>query len=143
VVDAGEQFVEMVNLTPYSLDLSGLMVWSRAEFLALPDGATIGPRQAFLLFNGAADPALFDVPVFSAGCEIPWLSTGADALTVTVPGRFEPLETLFVPATPAAGESANRAADADPDQVLRPHSGVVNSTGLNSPGRRAGGDLWR
>jgi hypothetical protein len=143
VSNAGDQYVEMINLTPFTLDLSGLMVWSRAEFFALPDGAAVGPHQAFLLFNGTADPARFPVEVFSAGCEIPWLSTGAGALAVTVPGRFEPLETLFVPATPAPGESANRAADADPDQVLRPHSGVVNSTGLNSPGRRANGDPWR
>jgi hypothetical protein len=142
VSSAGDQFVEMVNLTPYSLDLSGLVVWSRADYLALPDGARVGPRQAFLLFNGAADPALFDVQVFSAGCEIPWLSTGADALTVTVEGSFEPLETLFVPAT-APGESANRVVEADPDQILRPHSGVVDSTGLNSPGRRADGGSWR
>jgi hypothetical protein len=143
VSNAGDQFVELVNLTSYSLDLSGLTVWSRAEFFALPDGATIGPHQAFLLFNGTADPARFPVEVFSAGCEIPWLSTGADALTVTVPGRFEPLETLFVPATPAPGESANRAKDQDPDQVLRPHSVVVNSVLLNSPGRRADGTSWR
>ena len=143
VSSAGDQFVEMVNLTPYPLDLSGLMVWSRAEFFALPQGATVEPHQAFLLFNGTADPARFDVPVFSAGCEIPWLSAGAGALSVTVSGRFEALETLFVPATPATGESANRVVDADPDQVLRPHSGVINSTGLNSPGRRAGGGSWR
>lgn len=143
VSNAGDQYVEMINLTPFTLDLSGLMVWSRAEFFALPDGAAVGPHQAFLLFNGTADPARFPVEVFSAGCEIPWLSTGAGALAVTVPGRFEPLETLFVPATPAPGESANRAADADPDQVLRPHSGVVNSVMLNSPGRRADGGSWR
>jgi hypothetical protein len=143
VSNAGDQFVEMVNLTPYSLDLSGLVVWSRAEYLALPSGASVGPHRVFLLFNGAADPALFDVEVFSAGCEIPWLSTGADALTVTAPGSFEPLESLFIPATPAPGESANRVVDADPDQILRPHSGVVDSTGLNSPGRRADGASWR
>jgi len=143
VSGAGDQFVEMVNLTPYSLDLSGLTVWSRGEFLALPDGAGVGPGQAFLLFNGTADPARFDVEVFSAGCDLPWLSTGAGALVVTVPGRFEPLETLFVPATPAPGESANRVVDGDPDQILRPHSGVVNSFLLNSPGRRADGGPWR
>jgi hypothetical protein len=141
--NAGDQFVEMVNLTPYSLDLSGLTVWSRAEYLALPGGSAVGPRQAFLLFNGTADPARFAVQVFSAGCEIPWLSTGADALTVAAPGSFEPLETLFVPATPAPGESANRVVDGDPDSILRPHSGVVNSTGQNSPGRRADGGPWR
>jgi len=141
--DAGDQFVEMVNLTPFDLDLSDLTVWSRGEFLALPEGAGVGPHQAFLVFNGNADPARFDVEVFAAGCDIPWLSTGAGALTVTVAGRFEPLEILFVPATPAPGESANRVVDGDPEQILRPHSGVVNSSSLNSPGRRADGGSWR
>jgi hypothetical protein len=139
----GDQFVEMINLTPLTLDLSGLSLWSAGGFLALPDGATAAPQQMFLLFNGTADPDRFEVPVFQAGCEIPWLAEGAGALTVMRSGWFEPLEIVFVPATPQSGESANRVVDADPDQVLRPHSSVVNSSGLNSPGRRADGASWR
>lgn len=139
----GDQFVEMLNLTPLTLNLSGLTLWSTGGFFTLPGGATAGPHQAFLLFNGTADPERFEVPVFYAGCEIPWLFAGAQALVVMQSGSFEPLETVFVPATPRPGESANRAVDADPDQVLRPHSSVVNSTGLNSPGRRADDAPWR
>jgi len=143
IAGPGDQFVEMINQTPFTLDLSGLTLWSAGEFFALPNGATAGPQEVFLLFNGTADPDRFDVPVFFAGCEIPWLSPGSQALVITAGGWFEPLDTVCVPDTGRAGESANRIVDADPDQVLRPHSSVVNSTGLSSPGRRADGAPWR
>ncbi len=146
LVDDGDQFVELLNSCPYRLDLGGIMVWSAGGFLLLPPGASLAQGEAALLFNGTADPQLFDSRVFSGGSHIKWLGTGSRALVIT--GRGDPgyspapLAEVFVPATAGPGESENRVVDGDQTRILRPHSHVIGSVGLRSPGNKANGESF-
>ncbi|MBW1870479.1 MAG: hypothetical protein JRJ19_00340 [Deltaproteobacteria bacterium] len=145
LADLGDQFIEIINQSPYRLDLSGLMVFSSGGFMALPTGAEIGSGEAILLFNGNVDPDLFPVQVFAGATSQTWLGTGSQAIVIYGSQPFfsyEPLHTVFVPSTAVESESMNRIVDGDGNQILRPHSFVVGSSELRSPGHRVDGGLF-
>jgi len=138
------QFVELVSLCPYPIDLGGMAVVGAGGALAFPPGARLPPGGAVLLFWGQPDGD-FPVPVYAGGGQGRWLEPGAGAVRVLAGDRRagQPLCEVFVPAGLLPGESANRIVDTDPDRVLRPHTHVVGSVGLRSPGHRAGGQPFR
>jgi len=145
--DDGDQYVELVNASPYRLDLGGVMVWGSGGYLRLPLGASLATGNAVLLFNGFADPQLFEVEVFSGGSSLKWLGSGSRALLITNQNNagYSPaaLAEVFVPATAQPGESENRVVDGDQTRVLRQHSHVIGSIGLRSPGYKANGEVFR
>ena len=145
LADLGDQFLEIINQSPYRLDLSSLLFFSSGGFMALPNGAEIGSGEAILLFNGNVDPDLFPVQVFAGGTSQNWLGTGYQAVVIyrNQPSYpFEPIHTVFVPSIADESESLNRIVDGDSNQILRPHSFVVGSFELRSPGRRVDGGLF-
>lgn len=147
LADDGDQFVELINAGPYKLDMGGVVVWGPGGYLLFPAGAALDAGRAAVLFNGVADPDLFLSEVFSGGSSVRWLGSGPRALMLSAPGGAgyspEPLADLSVPATAAAGESVNRLTDGDSTRILRPHSHVVGSIGLRSPGSKVDGEPFR
>ncbi len=145
-VDAGDQYLELVNSCPYPIDLQGTTIWAAGVGAVFTEEVVIQPGHAILVFNGAVDdPGLFGVPAFGRGFDQPWLGTGHDAVVLTrsnEDGVPLDLQRVFVPSTAEAGESLNRVIDADPTRVLRPHSGLVGARGAISPGTRVDGTTF-
>lgn len=137
-------FVELVSLCPYPIDLGGTAVVGAGGALAFPAGVRLPPDQAVLVFWGRPEGD-FAVPVYAGGGQGDWLVPGAGAVRVLAGGGHagRPLCEVFVPGGLPEGESANRIVDADPLRILRPHTHVVGSAGLRSPGRRANGQPFR
>jgi hypothetical protein len=132
-IDAGDQFVEIANVTTEARSLDGVVVAGAAgTFARIPDETVLGPGEVLVLFGSAPGA------VTSAG---PWcaeLGADATALTPILSGVEQPLDmAMDMPVLRgAAGELLFTALDGFP---VSPGASCYVIDGHPTPHLDAGG----
>jgi hypothetical protein len=85
-VDAGDQFVEIANVTYGARSLDGVVVAGRSgTFARIPDGTVLGPGEVLVLFGSAPGSA-------PAGAWCDGIGTETAALTAILAGSEQPFD---------------------------------------------------
>ncbi len=133
---AEDEFIEIINISSADLDLSS---WTVADGYTVrftfPQGATLAPGGAALIFGGG-DPATFadfpGVEVYTAENGL-GLNNSGDTITISDPEGKE-REQVSYGSGSASDRSITRAADGDPEAGFIPHPEVPFSPGTRSDG---------
>lgn len=139
--EAGQEYVELVNLSDAPVDLLG---WRLSDAVrerhTFSTPYTLGPGQALVLFDTGDHSAIPNAITSSTG-QLGLNNTG-DTLTLQDPlGRVADTATYT---TTTEGVSLNRATDGDASAPLIDHNtltGLPSPTSA-SPGTRASGAAW-
>lgn len=142
-VQDDDEFIELVNISGGTLDLSDWAVWDTEAWELVkprhvfPKGTTLADGEALVLFGGGSPAGSFGgTQVFTATSGRMNLNNSGDILRVTDADAVIVLEFDIEPLSNNPNESYTRSPDLSGDFVQ--HSGVVPGT-LFSPGTRADG----
>ncbi len=136
---AAHEFVELVNASPFPVDLSGWTLWDASNGAArhvFAAGTQLGGGQAVVVFGGAAAVPVGQANALAASGGLLGLGNGSDSVRLrrqdsTLVDQFDYTSTV-------PGVSANRSPDAAPDALFVPHdtlpAGLASSPGLRADG---------
>jgi hypothetical protein len=137
------EFVELVNGSPFPVDISGWSVWDSTNGAArhvFPAGMKLGAGKGFVVFGGNAGiPAgLTNAAAASSNQNTLGLSntSGGDSVRLRLPDGGVVDQYNYT--SPTQNVSFNRSPDADPDAGFVLHNTLPGGTGT-SPGKRADG----
>ncbi len=124
--DAGNEWIELVNVGTASIDVGG---WTVSDLTRLrhtfPAGTVIRAGQAFILNDTDADDGSLS------------LNNAGDTITLADPGGFTRSEAVYP--SSSEGVSLNRAVDGGRLEAFTDHDSLGADT---SPGTRADGSPW-
>ncbi|WP_426751198.1 lamin tail domain-containing protein [Myxococcus sp. Y35] len=136
---AAHEFVELVNASPFPVDLSGWTLWDATNGSArhvFAAGTQLDGGQAVVVFGGAAavPTGLANAVAASGGL----LGLGNSSDSVRLRRSDSSLVDQFDYTATVPGVSANRSPDATPEASFVPHdtltSGLPSSPGLRADG---------
>ncbi|AEI66317.1 endonuclease/exonuclease/phosphatase family protein [Corallococcus macrosporus] len=133
------EFVELVNASPFPVDIAGWTVWDATNGSArhvFAPGTRLGEGKAIVVFGGAAGVPTGLTNAVAASSGLLGLGNASDSVRVrrqdaTLVDQYDYTSTL-------AGTSANRSPDATPDAPFVAHdllpAGLPSSPGLRADG---------
>ncbi|WP_237079428.1 lamin tail domain-containing protein [Myxococcus xanthus] len=133
------EFVELVNASPFPVDISGWTLWDATNGSArhvFAQGTQLGGGKAVVVFGGAAAVPNGQANALAASSGLLGLGNGSDSVRVrrqdsTLVDQYDYTSTV-------PGVSANRSPDATPDASFVAHDtltpGVASSPGLRADG---------
>lgn len=132
--DAGNEWVELVNVSNLPADISGWMLGdavnpSRHVFAA---GTVLQPGDAIVLFDSGTHPEVPGSIVSSTGSLA--LNNTAELVTLNDTAGHQRDAVTWKAAT--SGVSLNRSTDLDPNAPLVNHTTIAGAVGSTSPGLR-------
>ena len=139
---SAHEFVELVNASPFPVDLSGWTLWDATNGAArhvFASGTQLGGGKAVVVFGGAAAVPVGQANAVAASGGLLGLGNTSDSVRLRRPDSS--LVDQFDYASTVPGVSANRSPDATPDASFVPHDALP--AGLpSSPGLRADGTAF-
>ena len=137
--DNGQEFVEIVNASPFEADLSG---WTLADLQdvrhVFADGRLLAPGDALVVFDSGTHDDVPNAVLASTGR----LSLTNTAETLTLRDADGEIVEVVSWTGSSDGVSLNRNPDGDPSGVLADHDGFPAAAGDASPGLRVQGLPW-
>ncbi|MFP2906863.1 putative Ig domain-containing protein [Pyxidicoccus sp. 3LFB2] len=136
------EFVELVNASPFAVDISGWGLWDSTNGAArhiFPAGTRLGAGKGFVIYGGAAGiPAgLTNAAAASSNQNTLGLSNGADSVRLRMPNAGSEVNRYDYTST-VQNVSVNRASDGNPDASFVLHNTLPSGL-ASSPGKRADG----
>ncbi|TNF38470.1 MAG: hypothetical protein EP329_00315 [Deltaproteobacteria bacterium] len=134
--DTDEEYVELVAISEVALDLAG---WTLSDAVSVrhvfPEGATLLPHQAVVIYSGGVHADVPNVVIASTGA-LGLNNTGDTLVLAKADGTV--VDAVAWTAS-ESGMALNRVVDGGPSAELVPH---VHHGGTSSPGFTATGQFW-
>ena len=138
-----DEFVELVNVSNYNLDISGYEFYDNANLMSgmpnhiVPPGTVLPPMKAYVVFGGGNPTGDFGgAIVHTASASVLNLNNSSDTLTI----KNDIGETIIVFDVEALSNNPNESYSRIPDICGDFVQHNSTSLGLFSPGTKSNGD---
>ncbi|MFP2927728.1 lamin tail domain-containing protein [Pyxidicoccus sp. 3LG] len=135
------EFVEIVNTSPFSVDISGWSIWDSTNGAArhvFPSGIRLGAGKGYVVFGGAAAVPAGRTNAAAATGGTLGLGNSNDTVRLRLPNGTVVDQFAYTSAHVKDNVSANRSPDGDPAGTFVLHDTLPSGT-ASSPGARADG----